>query len=155
MQPLQVSPTRAKELEVALPAHLSLTPTQAGLNMLGAGQSFVVATALPAEIGLYVAGMITDIAAVPATTMLRVAVLKEDESVLAGWTWKVEVDLADEIKHAPMVAPAIGFAAPLRFEVDKPGTYQVGVGLNDKPLGVLPLAIVLNRPMEDELQELL
>jgi hypothetical protein len=128
---------------------------QAGLTVLGAGQNFVLASAVPVEIGLYVAGMITDITAVPATTTLRVAVLKDEETVVVSWAWKVDVDLADEIKHAPAIQPSIGFAVPLRFEADQACTYQVGVGLDDQVTGVLPLAIVLDRPMEDELQELL
>jgi hypothetical protein len=129
--------------------------TQAGLTVVGAGQTMVAAATLPADIRLYIAGTITDIGTVPATTTLRVAVVKDDDTAVASQAWKVDVDLADEIKHAPAIQPSIGFAVPLRFEPDEPGTYQVGIGLDGAVGGVLPLAIVLDRPMEDELQELL
>lgn len=129
--------------------------TVSGLTVLGAGQSLVLASAFPGEIGLFVAGMITEFATLPASTNLQIAVLKSDETLVSVASWKVEFDLAENVKHVPAIEPSVGFAVPLHFEADEAGTYSVGIGLDDVVSGVLPLAILLDQPMEDELQGLL
>lgn len=115
----------------------------------------VVLDLLGKAVGEPIAGTISDIGAVPATTNLLVAVVKEDKSVVSSQNWKIDIDLPEVIKHLPTIEPSVGFAVPLRFEVDEPGTYQVGIGLDGAMLGGLPLAIALDQPLEDELRELL
>lgn len=131
----------------------------AGLTVVGAGQIFVVTPSLPTEVSVYVAGQIADLGALPATVVISVGVVRSDGAQgteqIHVQRWQMELDLADEIKHAPNIQPTIGFAIPLKFDAPRAGNYVVGVGIDNQIEGALTIAVVLDQPIDDELQALL